>query len=237
MCGSGLKGEWYKIFYDRWLLGSIVGILVFVPALVLVLDPLPGETGEWIHRSKLLQGFYLGQVGSCIFSALYFGQEYQRSTLRTGLLCLPKRQCLFLSKCCCALLCTVFLLLVSYACSDFALHTFCGGEYKGDTLTALLPALLSTLELTLIAAAIVILTRSPIGAIAVLTALILGVGNLLLQYGRWMRYLPVLATMNSFLNREAPAYLPVWAGTAVQGLWCVVLLLIAAVVFQKRPVQ
>lgn len=232
-----LKSELLKFIYNRWLLLSIAGILIFVPAMVLSLDAFSGEVGELLYRSKIMQGFYLGQVGYCVLAALYFGQEYLRSTLRTGLLCIPKRNCFLLSKYCCALLCAIMLLLTVCLSSVLVLRITYGTMCSADTLTSLIPAFLSTLELTLLTATIVILTRSQIVSIAILISLVLGLGNLLLQYSSLMRYLPVLATMNGFLIAGSPAYLPVWEGVVVQGVWCVVFLLIATFLFRKRYVR
>ncbi|MCR4760133.1 MAG: ABC transporter permease [Oscillospiraceae bacterium] len=232
-----IKSECLKFVYNRWLLLCTTGILIFIPAMVLTLDSFAGEAGDLLYRSKMMQGFYLGQAGYCVLAALYFGQEYLRSTLRTALLCVPKRFRFLTAKLICVLIWTVILLFAVSLISVLTLHFAYGTESVAALIRCMIPAYLSTLELTLLTAAIVILTRSQIVSIAILISLILGFGSLLLQYSSMMRYLPVLASMNSFMIMETPTYLPVWQGIAVQGLWCAVLLLIAGVVFWKRYVR
>ena len=236
-----IKSEFLKLIYNRWLLLCTAGILIFVPAMVLSLDSFAGETGELLSRNKMMQGFYLGQVGYAVLAAMFFGQEYLRSTLRTGLLCVPKRGRFLAAKLCCILIWTVLLLLAVSLISVLTLHIAYGAADSAGSVAALLrclvPAYLSTLELTLLTAAIVLLTRSQIVSIAILISLILGLGNLLLQYSSMMRYLPVLAAMNGFLIAESPAYLPVREGLTVQAVWCAVLLLTAGIVFRKRYVR
>lgn len=241
MHGYCLKSEGLKFVYNRWLLLCIAGILVFVPVMVLSLDAFAGEAGELLYRSKMMQGFYLGQVGYCVLAALYFGQEYLRSTLRTGLLCVPKRIGFLAAKFSCIFIWTGLLLFIVSLISILTLRIAYGTANSSESVTALIscmiPAYLSTLELTLLTAAIVILTRSQIVSIAILISLILGLGNLLLQYSSMMRYLPVLAAMNGFMVMGSPVYLPVREGLAVQAVWCVALLLIAGIVFKKRYVR
>lgn len=235
-----IKSEFLKLICNRWLLLCTAGILVFVPAMVLSLDSFAGESGEALSRSKMMQGFYLGQVGYAVLAALFFGQEYLRSTLRTGLLCVPKRIRFLAAKLCCILIWTVLLLLAVSLISVLTLHIAYGADSAGSAaglFRCMVPAYLSTLELTLLTAAIVLLTRSQIVSIAILISLILGLGNLLLQYSSMMRYLPVLAAMNGFLIGESPAYLPVRQGLTVQAVWCAVLLLTAGIVFRKRYVR
>ena len=89
----------------------------------------------------------------------------------------------------------------------------------------------------MITAGMVILTRSPVVSIAMLTSLILGLGNLLLQYSTTMRFLPVISSMNGFLVEKIPQYLTIGNGLMVQGIWCVGLLGLAAVIFQRRYVR
>lgn len=241
MYRSYFKSECLKFVYNRWLLLCTAGILIFIPAMVLTLDSFAGESGELLYRSKMMQGFYLGQVGYCVLAALYFGQEYLRSTLRTGLLCVPKRFGFLAAKLACIFIWTAVLLFAVSLISVLTLHFAYGTADSTESVAALIrciiPAYLSVLELTLLTAAIVILTRSQIVSIAILISLILGLGSLLLQYSSMMRYLPVLASMNSFLIMETTAYLPVGQGIAVQGIWCAVLLLIAGIVFRKRYVR
>ena len=70
-----------------------------------------------------------------------------------------------------------------------------------------------------------------------MVSLILGLGNLLLQYGTVMRYLPVISMMNGFLVEDLPWYPATWEGLVVQGIWCVALLFAEVMLFQRRYVR
>ena len=89
------KCEQKKFLYQKWNLVVLIGILVFVPVMALTIDSFTGGTEDMINKSKLIQGFYLGQAGYAVLTALYFGNEYQRSALRTSLLSTPKRELFF----------------------------------------------------------------------------------------------------------------------------------------------
>ena len=69
-----LKSESQKLFFHKWILTTTMAVVVFVPLLVYSLGALGEETGMGLYTSKLLQSFYLGQVGVVVISALYFGQ-------------------------------------------------------------------------------------------------------------------------------------------------------------------
>lgn len=215
--------------------------MVFVPIMVMSLDSFAGEEGYLLYKSKLLQGFYLAQAGYVVLSALYFGQEYQKSTLRTSLLSTPDRLLFLFAKYGCILMWTIILLAVTTIFSIMILHisfdvklTF---ENLIDMLKTLLTAYSSTFELVLLTSGIVVVTRSMIVSMAVMVSLILGLGNLLLHYGTVMRYLPVISTMNGFLVENLPWYLTTNDGLVVQGVWCIVLLLADVILFQKRYVR
>ena len=241
MFGKYVKSEQRKFLYNKWILIVMTGLLVFIPVMVSSLNAFAGEEGYLLIKSKLMQSFYLGQVGYVVLSALYFGQEYLKSTLRTSLLGTPKRIRFLLSKVCCILIWIVILLAMTSLLSMVVLYFFFDFSLKAeqliDCLKCLVPAYISTMELVLITAGMVILTRSPVVSIAMLTSLILGLGNLLLQYSTTMRFLPVISSMNGFLVEKIPQYLTIGNGLMVQGIWCVGLLGLAAVIFLRRYVR
>ena len=70
------KCEQKKFLYQKWNIIVLFGILLLVPVMVLTLGSYAGETGKLLSKSKLIQGFYLGQAGYTVLTALYFGNEY-----------------------------------------------------------------------------------------------------------------------------------------------------------------
>lgn len=241
MFGRYMKSEQRKFLYNKWILFVMIGMLIFIPTMALSLDAFSQEEGYLLIKSKLMQSFYLGQVGYVVLSALYFGQEYLKSTLRTSLLATPKRILFFVSKVCCILIWTMLLLIVASVFSVVVLHSsldvsLTAGHFA-DCVKWLVPAYISTMELVLITTGIVVLTRSSIVSIAIITSLILGLGNLVLQYSTAMRFLPVISLMNGFLIEKMPQYLTIENGLIVQGIWGVGLLGASAMLFQKRYVR
>lgn len=232
------KCEQKKFLYQKWNIIVSIGILIFVPVMVLTLDSFSAGSDALIIKSKLIQGFYLGQAGYVVLTALYFGNEYQRSALRTSLLSTPKRELFLISKLLCILTWSLVLLFVSNVASIAVIkYSSLGSITINEALKALLPAYISTIEIVIITSAIVVLTRSMIVSMAIMVSLILGLGNILLQYSAEMKYLPVLSTMNAFFVTDLPQYLKISEGTAVQALWGIVLLISAFFVFGKRYVR
>ena len=232
------KCEQKKFLYQKWNLVVLIGILVFVPVMALTIDSFTGGTEDMINKSKLIQGFYLGQAGYAVLTALYFGNEYQGSTLRTSLLSTPKRELFLISKLLCILTWSVILLLANTVCSIAIMNISSSGCLDAcEALKLLLPVYLSTLEIVVITSGIVLLTRSMIVSMAIMVSLVLGLGNILLQYSAEMKYLPVLSTMNAFFIVKMPHYLEIGAGVAVQALWGILISLIAFLVFRKRYVR
>ena len=232
------KCEQKKFLYQKWNVIVMLGLLVFVPVMAITLDSYTGGTGVTLTKSKLIEGFYLGQAGYAVLTALYFGYEYQKSALRTSLLGTPKRGMFLTAKLLCILTWTVILLLANTIFSLAAIAMSSSENLGiGEALSLLLPDYLSTLEIVIITSALVILTRSMIVSMAIMVSLVLGLGNLLLQYSSEMKYLPVLSTMNSFFVVRVPQYLAINEGTAVQALWGAALLMIAFLVFNRRYVR
>ncbi|MBO5320616.1 MAG: hypothetical protein J6B01_12580 [Ruminococcus sp.] len=62
-------------------------------------------------------------------------------------------------------------------------------------------------------------------------------GMLLLNYCKAVRFVPVLLTMNSFMTTPVSAYLDMWTGILIQGIWCVVLAVVSGVLFRMRSVR
>ena len=229
-----LKGEFLKFFYNKWALIVMIGTVVFIPVMAATLGSFFGETGKELVRSKILQGLYLGQVGYVVLGGLYFGREYLRSALRTSLLSAPVRMKVLLSKFIVITLVTLAVFIVSIMFSIIATGY---DEGLGKLIGLILPAFISTMELVMLTCATVLVSRSMIASMAVPVSLILGLGNLLLQYGKVFRFMPVSSSMNGFFIIEAPTYLKVGTGLVVQGGWCLVLVAVGCWLFGRRAVR
>ena len=143
-----------------------------------------------------------------------------------------------ISKLLCILTWSVILLFANTVCSIAVMNISSPGCLNvGEALKLLLPDYLSTLEIVVITSGIVLLIRSMIVSMAIMVSLVLGLGNILLQYSAEMKYLPVLSTMNAFFIVKMPHYLEIGAGVAVQALWGILISLIAFLFFKKRYVR
>ena len=226
-----LRSEFLKFLYNRWALIIAVGTLIFIPVMAYTLGSFSGETGKELIRSKILQGLYLGQVGYVVTAGIYFGREYLGSALRTSLLAAPVRHKVLAAKFTVICLVSVFVFFLSTLFSILA--TGCD-EWLFE---AVFPAFLSTMELVILTSSAVLISRSMTASMAVPVSLILGLGNLLLQYGKIFRYIPVISSMNCFFIRELPVYLQTGRGLAVQGIWCLAVAAAGCLLFTRRAVR
>lgn len=227
-----------KFIFQKWNIITFFGILVLVPLMVLSIASYTGESGSLISKSKLIQGFYLGQTGYIVLTALYFGNEYQKSALRTSLLSTPNRSLFLFSKLLCILTWSILLLFITTITSVTLIKISLPNSLSvQELIKALIPAYISTIELVIITSGIVLLTKSMIVSMALLVSLILGLGNILLQYSDKMKYLPVISTMNGFFVSDIPIYLTVNKGMIVQAIWSLFLSAAALTVFNKRYVR
>lgn len=232
-----LKSEIRKFFCDRYLLAATVGLIIIMPFLSSTLGSYFGESGSDLWVSKLIQGSYLGQVGSVVISAMFFGNEFKRSTLRTCFLCTPKRGLFLITKTVSLLLILSGVWIISEAASIACLLMSGPLSVLPQMIAALIPAYVSMVELVLATVALTVITTSQLISMSVFVSLILGLNGLLLQFGRCMRYIPVTLSMNTFLIYPQATYLPLSQGLLYQGLWSLVLTIAAFIVFTRRPVR
>ena len=232
-----LKSEIRKFFCDRYLLAATVGLIIIMPFLASTLGSYFGESGSDLLVSKLIQGSYLGQVGSVVISAMFFGNEFKRSTLRTCFLCTPKRGLFLITKTVSLLLILSGVWIISEAASIACLLMSGSLSVLPQMIAALIPAYVSMVELVLATVALTVITTSQLISMSVFVSLILGLNGLLLQFGRCMRYIPVTLSMNTFLIYPQDTYLPLSQGLLYQGLWSLVLTIAAFIVFTRRPVR
>ena len=232
-----LKSEIRKFFCDRYLLAATVGLIIIMPFLASTLGSYFGESGSDLWVSKLIQGSYLGQVGSVVISAMFFGNEFKRSTLRTCFLCTPKRGLFLITKTVSLLLILSGVWIISEAASIACLLMSGSLSVLPQMIAALIPAYVSMVELVLATMALTVITTSQLISMSVFVSLILGLNGLLLQFGRCMRYIPVTLSMNTFLIYPQDTYLPLSQGLLYQGLWSLALTIAAFIVFTRRSVR
>lgn len=241
MPGIHLGSECLKYWYDRWTVTATCSTCLLIPILVATLENLTGAQGAGFARTQLLQGIYLGQAGLSVVSALYFGREFERSALRTSLLSTPRRLAFLACKGVCLLGSMALLLAVATAASALVL-CLCHAVTLPDLLSeevllALAPACLSAIELCAIAASLAVICRSAVVPSAVMLSMVLGLGQLLLQFGSVFRFLPVICAMDAFLPTPSGLYPSLWDGLLLQGLWCTGLLTLAAMALRLRSVR
>ncbi|MBQ3514490.1 MAG: ABC transporter permease [Lachnospiraceae bacterium] len=226
-----LKSESQKLLFHKWIWITTIATVLFVPLMVYSLGALGEETGIDLYISKFLQSFYLGQVGVVVIAALYFGQEFSNSTLRTSLTAVPNRFLFLLSKFLCLMAWCMMTLLMSTAISFIVLKCVFYADLDmntiGTLINALFPAYISSMELCMITAGMIIISKSMVVSLAIMLSMLLGLGHLLMQYSSIMRFLPVLSTMNSFLLFHTNEYLPLWQGILCQGVWGIGLVVIS----------
>lgn len=236
-----LKSESQKLLFYKWILITTIATIIFVPLMVFSLGALGEEAGMDLYTSKLLQSFYLGQVGIVVISALYFGQEFSDSTLRTSLTASPNRILFLLSKFLCLMFWCIMTLLISTVISfivlQCAFYADLDMNHTGVLIQSLFPAYISSIELCIITVGIIIVSKSMVVSLAIMLSMILGLGHLLMQYSSIMTFLPVLSTMNSFLLFHTNVYLSLWSGILCQGVWCIVLVIISSSLLTIRSVR
>lgn len=209
--------------------------------MVYSLGALGEEAGIDLYTSKLLQSFYLGQVGVVVISALYLGQEFSNSTLRTSLTASPNRILFFMSKGLCLTFWCIMMLLISTIISFIVLQCFFYADLDmnniGVLIKALFPAYISSIELCIITVGMIIVSKSMVVSLAVMLSMLLGLGHLLMQYSSIMMFLPVLSAMNSFLLFHTNEYLSLRSGILCQGVWCIGLAIISNCLLRVRAVK
>lgn len=235
-----LKSEQLKFWSNRWLILAALASVAGIPILTAVLNASSRAARFDFIANQLLQSLYLGQAGLVVISGLYFGQEFLKSALRTSLLCMPGRLKFMAVKLLNLAIWTILCLLASTALAAAVIPARFSFELPFETLLSLLtllaPAWLSAIQLSLMAAGLAVLSGSVILPLAVLLSLILGLGSLLMSFGSWPRFLPVLSVMNSFSTAHTAVYPGIEAGLILQGGWCVGILVAGYCRLSKKRV-
>ena len=241
MLGNQIKSEYLKIIYYKGLLVTLVFSILFLLAMLLALNPSPLMINGDFIVTQFLQSIYLAQTVFAVFSAVFWGREFLKSSLRTSLLSTPSRVKFFCSKvivnllsilCCFCIAIGIGIGLVSIY-FKFQLNL----EFVRQLLLKLIPPMLATIQISMITVCLTIVMESIVSSLTIVLSMLLGLGQLLLQYSSRMNVLPVLATMNSFSINEISIYPSVIEGIFIQTVWMIVFIGLAYYYLHRKSVK
>ena len=241
MLGNQIKSEYLKIIYYKGLSVTLVFSILFLLAMLLALNPsFLMINGDFIV-TQFLQSIYLAQTIFAVFSAVFWGREFLKSSLRTSLLSTPSRVKFFCIKvivtllsilCCFCIAIGIGIGLVSIY-FKFQLNL----EFVRQLLLKLIPPMLATIQISMITVCLTIVMESIVSSLTIVLSMLLGLGQLLLQYSSRMNVLPVLATMNSFSINEISIYPSVIEGIFIQTVWIIVFIGLAYYYLHRKSVK
>ena len=241
MLGNQIKSEYLKIIYYKGLLVTLVFSILFLLAMLLALNPSALMINGDFIVTQFLQSIYLAQTVFAVFSAVFWGREFLKSSLRTSLLSTPSRVKFFCSKvivnllsilCCFCIAIGIGIGLVSIY-FKFQLNL----EFVRQLLLKLIPPMLATIQISMITVCLTIVMESIVSSLTIVLSMLLGLGQLLLQYSSRMNVLPVLATMNSFSINEISIYPSVIEGIFIQTVWMIVFIGLAYYYLHRKSVK
>ena len=241
MLGNQIKSEYLKMIYYKGLSVTLVFSILFLLAMLLVLNPsFLMINGDFIV-TQFLQSIYLAQTIFAVFSAVFWGREFLKSSLRTSFLSTPSRVKFFCIKVIVTLLsilCCFFIAIgVGIGLVSFYFKFQLSPEFVSLLLLKLIPPIIATIQISIITFCLTILMESMISSLTIVLSMILGLGQLLLQYSSMMNVLPVLATMNSFSINEISIYPNVTEGILIQSLWTIVFIGLAYYHLHRKSVK
>ena len=241
MLGNQIKSEFFKLIYHKGLLLTLVFSILFVLAMLLALNPSASMINGDFIQTQFLQSIYLVQTFFAVFSAIFWGREFLKSSLRTSLLanrsrlkffCMKSAITLFSIICCFCIAIGIGIGLVSFY-FKFQLNL----EFIRQLLLKLIPPMLATIQISMITFCLTILMESIVSSLTIVLSMLLGLGQLLLQYSSRMNILPVLATMNSFSIEPISIYPNVTEGILIQSLWTIVFIGLAYYHLHRKSVK
>ncbi len=226
MLRNQIKSEFFKMMYHKGLVLTLVFSILFLLAMLVALNPSALMfNGDYIV-TQFLQSIYLTQTLFAVFSAVFWGREFLKSSLRTSLLSNPSRLQFFYIKtivtllsilCCFFIAIALGLGLVAFY-FKFQLNT----QFVSQLFFKLIPPIIATIQISMITFCLTIFMESMVASLTFVLSMLLGLGQLLLQYSYRMNVLPVLATMNSFSIKAISIYPSVIEGLLIQSLWMIV---------------
>ena len=226
MLRNQIKSEFFKMIYHKGLMLTLVFSILFVLVMLLALNPSASLINGDFIVTQFLQSIYLVQTIFAVFSAVFWGREFLKSSLRSSLLANPSRLKFFCIKAIVTLFCILCCLCIAIGIGiglvSFYFKFQLNLEFIRQLLLKLIPSMLATIQISIITFCLTILMESMISSLTIVLSMILGLGQLLLQYSSMMNVLPVLVTMNSFSINEISIYPSVTEGLFLQSLWTIV---------------
>ena len=110
MLRNRIKSEFFKIIYHKGLLLTLVFSILFLLTMLLALNPSASMINRDFIVTQFLQSIYLVQTIFAVFSAVFWGREFVKSSLRTSLLANPNRLKFF----CIKVIVTLFCILCCF---------------------------------------------------------------------------------------------------------------------------
>lgn len=226
MLVNQIKSEYLKIIYYKGLSVTLVFSILFLLAMLLALNPSPLIINGDFIVTQFLQSIYLAQTIFAVFSVVFWGREFLKSTLRTSLLSTPSRLKFFCIKVTVTLLsilcCFCIAIGIGIGLVSFYFKFQLSPEFLSTLLSKLIPPIIATIQISIITFCLTIFMESMVSSLTIVLSMLLGLGQLLLQYSSMMNVLPVLATMNSFSIKAISIYPSVIEGLLIQSLWMIV---------------
>ena len=241
MLRNQIKSEYLKIIYYKGLSVTLVFSILFLLAMLLALNPSPLMINGDFIVTQFLQSIYLAQTIFVVFSSVFWGREFLKSSLRTSLLSTPSRVKFFCIKVIVTLLsilcCFCIAIGVGIGLVSFYFKFQLSPEFVSLLLSKLIPPIIATIQVSMITFCLTILMESMVSSLTIVLSMILGLGQLLLQYSSRMNVLPVLATMNSFSINEISIYPSVIEGIFIQTVWIIVFIGLAYYYLHRKSVK
>ena len=226
MLGNQIKSEFLKMMYHKGLVLTLVFSILFLLAMLVALNPSALMINGDFIVTQFLQSTYLVQTIFAVFSAVFWGREFLKSSLRTSFLANPSRLQFFCIKVSVTLLsilcCFCIALGIGIGFVMFYFKFQLSSEFLSTLLLKLIPLIIATIQISMITFCLTILMESMVASLTIVLSMLLGLGQLLLQYSFRMNVLPVLATMNSFSIKAISIYPSVIEGLLIQSLWMIV---------------
>ncbi len=241
MLRNHIKSEYLKIIYYKGLSVTLVFSILFLLAMLLALNPSALMINGDFIVTQFLQSIYLAQTVFSVFSAVFWGREFLKSSLRTSLLSTPNRVKFFCIKVIVTLLsilcCFCIAIGMGIGLVSFYFKFQLSPEFLSTLLLKLIPTIIATIQISIITFCLTILMESMISSLTIVLSMILGLGQLLLQYSSKMNVLPVLVTMNSFSIKEISIYPSVIEGLFLQSLWTIIFIGLAYYYLHLKSVK
>lgn len=241
MLRNQIKSEFFKMLYHKGLLLTLVFSILFVLTMLLALNPSASLINGDFIMTQFLQSIYLVQTIFAVFSAVFWGREFVKSSLRTSLLSTPSRLKFFCIKAIvtlfCILCCFCMAIGIGIGLVSFYFKFQLNLEFIRQLLLKIIPPMLATIQISMITLCLTILMESMVSSLTIVLSMLLGLGQLLLQYSSRMNVLPVLATMNSFSINGISIYPNVTEGIFIQTVWMIVFIGLAYYHLHRKSVK